>query len=62
MFSFRQVNYIFCKLSVNTKHVQFRLNMSLWQIYVLKTDIKLIFRVCSKELPQAAMWLKLPKG
>jgi hypothetical protein len=29
-FSFGQVNYIFHKLSVNTKHVQFRLCMSSW--------------------------------
>jgi hypothetical protein len=28
IFSFRRVNYIFHKLSVNTKHVQFRLRMS----------------------------------
>jgi hypothetical protein len=27
---FRQVNYIFHKLSVNTKHVQFQLCMHLW--------------------------------
>jgi hypothetical protein len=42
IFSFRWVNYIFHKLSVNTKHVQFRLRMSPWQI-LLKTSIKLIF-------------------
>jgi hypothetical protein len=35
-FSFRRVNYIFHKLSVNTKHVQFRLRMSPWQIFVEK--------------------------
>jgi hypothetical protein len=34
IFPSRQVNYIFHKLSVNTKHAQFRLRMSLWRIYV----------------------------
>jgi hypothetical protein len=29
---------------------------------LLKTHIKLIFLVFSKELLPAAMWLKLPKG
>jgi hypothetical protein len=29
---------------------------------LLKTSIKLIFPVFSKELLHAAMWLKLPKG
>jgi predicted transglutaminase-like protease len=32
--NFIQVNYIFHKLSVNTKYVQFRLYMSPWQIFV----------------------------
>jgi hypothetical protein len=36
IFSFRRVNYIFHKLSVNTKHVQFRLHMSPWRIFVEK--------------------------
>jgi hypothetical protein len=44
------VNYIFHKLSVNTKHVQ-----------LLKIGIKFIFPVFSKELLHASMWLKLPK-
>jgi hypothetical protein len=35
-FSFRQVNYIFHKLSVNSNHVQFQLCMSPWQIFVKK--------------------------
>jgi hypothetical protein len=30
--------------------------------FLLKTSIKLIFHVFSKELLHAAMWLKLPKG
>jgi hypothetical protein len=34
IFSFGQVNYIFHKLSVNTKHVKFQLRMSPWQIFV----------------------------
>jgi hypothetical protein len=34
IFSFRQVNYIFHKLSVNTKHAQFQLCMSPWRIFV----------------------------
>jgi hypothetical protein len=42
IFPFRQVNYIFHKLSVNTKHVQFRLYMSRGE-FLLKTSIKLIF-------------------
>jgi hypothetical protein len=29
---------------------------------LLKTSMKLIFHVFSKELLHAAMWLKLPKG
>jgi hypothetical protein len=47
------VNYIFHKLSVNTKHAQFR--------HCMNPGIKLIFPVFSKELLHAAMWLKLPK-
>jgi hypothetical protein len=58
IFPFRWVNYIFHKLSVNTKHAQFRLRMSPW----LKIGIKLIFHIFSKDLLHAAMWLKLPKG
>jgi hypothetical protein len=34
IFSFKQVNYIFHKLSVNTKHIQFRLYMSPWRTFV----------------------------
>ena len=34
IFSFGQVNYIFRKLLVNTKHVKFRLPMSPWRIFV----------------------------
>jgi hypothetical protein len=34
IFSFKQVNYIYHKLSVNTKHAQFRLHMSPWRIFV----------------------------
>jgi hypothetical protein len=37
------------------------LRMSPWGI-LLKTSIKLIFHIFSKELLHAAMWLKLPKG
>jgi hypothetical protein len=33
-FFFGWVNYIFHKLSVNTKHIQFRLRMSLWWSFV----------------------------
>jgi hypothetical protein len=36
VFSFRRVNYIFHKLSVNTKHAQFRLCMSPCRIFVEK--------------------------
>jgi hypothetical protein len=61
IFSSRRVNYIFHKLSVNTKHVQFRLCMSPWRIFV-EMGTKLIFPVFSEELLHAAMWLKLPKG
>ena len=32
--SFRQVNYIFHKLSGNTKHIQFQLHMSRWWTFV----------------------------
>ena len=60
IFSFRRVNYIFCNLSVNTKHAQFRLRMNSWRI-LLKMGIKLILTVFSKELLHAAMWLKLPQ-
>jgi hypothetical protein len=34
IFSFGRVNYVFHKLSVNTKHAQFRLCMSPWRIFV----------------------------
>jgi hypothetical protein len=61
VFSFGQMNYIFHKLSVNTKHVQFQLRMNRGEV-LLKTDIKLIFLVFFELLLHAAMWLKLPKG
>jgi hypothetical protein len=35
IFSFKRLNYIFHKLSVNTKHAQFRLHMSLSRILVV---------------------------
>jgi hypothetical protein len=46
---------------MNTKHAQFQLHMSPCE-FLLKTSIKLIFHVFSKELLHAAMWLKLPKA
>jgi hypothetical protein len=61
IFFFRRVNYIFRKLSVNTKHVQFRLRMSRGE-FLLKKGIKLIFHVFYEELLHAAMWLKLPRA
>jgi hypothetical protein len=57
----RRVNYIFHKLSMITKHIQFRLCMNPWQIFV-EMGIKLIFLIFPKELLHVAMWLKLPKG
>ena len=60
--SFRQVNCIFHNLSVNSKHMQLWLGMSLWWIFVLNTEMKFVFPSFSKELLHAVLWLKFPKG
>jgi hypothetical protein len=57
----KRVNYIFYKLSANTKHVQFWLRMSLCD-FLFEMGIKFIFPVLFEELSHAAMWPKLPKG
>jgi hypothetical protein len=48
------MNYIFHKLSGNTKHVQFQLRMSPWYI-LFKTGIKFIFPVFFEELLHAVV-------
>jgi hypothetical protein len=60
-FSFGWVKYIFHKLSVDTKHVQFRLHMSPWWIFV-ENGYSVHFSINSQKAPTCSYVAKIAQG